>query len=642
MSRPRPRPCPPCSAARPSRRRSLAANAPGHRRRPQLLPAAGAVEHAAAAADPRPRKRNPWTWPLVALVSLLAVVLIGTVIALLANPGGGGGPDDTVRLPPTTPRSPTPTPTPTSTIVPLSKDDILGLHPGCRAGLPHRPRPPARRAGRSGRALRGGRSGTSTPSTRRATCARATVITVRFYDQIPEPVATKPVGDDRATPVRHLAGDDVTVTWPIYAGCPAGHASERVTASSSRAGDASVTDGNHHATRRTPRASPSRSSSGTSAARSPPSATRRCARISTSDGVRPDPHHRELTIPRRSRRVTLAAEPSNSDRGERFVIDGVLRASPARRPVPGRRARSAAAAWPTCTSAPTPGSAARSPSSCSSRRSPTTPRSAPGSAGGAGCRADGASHDRARLRRRRGDRARCERHRVGQSRSSSWSTSTAACSRTSSPRGPLEPAEACRIIDQVLTALEYSHRAGVVHRDIKPGNIMITTAGQVKVMDFGIARAISDSSATIAADHGDPRHRLVLLARAGARRVGRRPHRPVLHRVVLFEMLTGRAPFRGDNPVAVAYQHVNQEAGAAEFAQPAGFAGARCRRAARAGQRPLRALPERRRVPSGRRDRRLRRRAAAQASSPSTTRSLRPSSGSIRARSPARRRPCAS
>ncbi len=64
--------------------------------------------------------------------------------------------------------------------------------------------------------------------------------------------------------------------------------------------------------------------------------------------------------------------------------------------------------------------------------------------------------------------------------------------------GPVEPAEACRIIEQVLTALEYSHRAGVVHRDIKPGNIMITASGQVKVMDFGIARAISDSSATIA------------------------------------------------------------------------------------------------------------------------------------------------
>ena len=64
--------------------------------------------------------------------------------------------------------------------------------------------------------------------------------------------------------------------------------------------------------------------------------------------------------------------------------------------------------------------------------------------------------------------------------------------------GPWEPAEAVRIAEGILTALEYSHRAGVVHRDIKPGNVMITQNGQVKVMDFGIARAISDSSATIA------------------------------------------------------------------------------------------------------------------------------------------------
>ena len=64
--------------------------------------------------------------------------------------------------------------------------------------------------------------------------------------------------------------------------------------------------------------------------------------------------------------------------------------------------------------------------------------------------------------------------------------------------GPIEAVEATRIISQVLTALEYSHRAGVVHRDVKPGNIMIANTGQVKVMDFGIARAISDSSASIA------------------------------------------------------------------------------------------------------------------------------------------------
>jgi len=126
--------------------------------------------------------------------------------------------------------------------------------------------------------------------------------------------------------------------------------------------------------------------------------------------------------------------------------------------------------------------------------------------------------------------------------------------------GPLEPAEACRIIAQVLTALEYSHRAGVVHRDIKPGNIMITTSGQVKVMDFGIARAISDSSATIAetsaivgtASYFSPEQARgeSVDARTDLYSTG----------IVLFELLTGRPPFRGDNPVAVAYQHVNSDA----------------------------------------------------------------------------------
>ena len=126
--------------------------------------------------------------------------------------------------------------------------------------------------------------------------------------------------------------------------------------------------------------------------------------------------------------------------------------------------------------------------------------------------------------------------------------------------GPLEPAEAGRIVEQVLTALEYSHRAGVVHRDIKPGNIMVTSSGQVKVMDFGIARAISDSSATIAetsaivgtAQYFSPEQARgeTVDARSDLYSTG----------IVLFELLTGRAPFRGENPVAVAYQHVNSEA----------------------------------------------------------------------------------
>jgi eukaryotic-like serine/threonine-protein kinase len=124
--------------------------------------------------------------------------------------------------------------------------------------------------------------------------------------------------------------------------------------------------------------------------------------------------------------------------------------------------------------------------------------------------------------------------------------------------GPLPEHEAVRITGQILTALEYSHRAGVVHRDIKPGNIMIASNGQVKVMDFGIARAVAESSATIAetstivgtAQYFSPEQARgeSVDARTDLYSTG----------VVLFEMLTGQAPFRGENPVAVAYQHVNQ------------------------------------------------------------------------------------
>jgi serine/threonine protein kinase len=124
--------------------------------------------------------------------------------------------------------------------------------------------------------------------------------------------------------------------------------------------------------------------------------------------------------------------------------------------------------------------------------------------------------------------------------------------------GPIDAVEAVRIIDGVLTALEYSHRAGVVHRDIKPGNIMITKAGQVKVMDFGIARAISDSATTVA-------QTTAILGTASYFSPEQAKGESVDARtdlyssgVVLFEMLTGRPPFRGDTPVAVAYQHVSE------------------------------------------------------------------------------------
>jgi len=135
--------------------------------------------------------------------------------------------------------------------------------------------------------------------------------------------------------------------------------------------------------------------------------------------------------------------------------------------------------------------------------------------------------------------------------------------------GPLDPAEAVRVTAGVLTALEYSHRAGVVHRDIKPGNVMIADGGQVKVMDFGIARAISDSSATVAqttailgtAQYFSPEQARgeTVDARSDLYSTG----------VLLFELLTGRPPFRAESAVAVAYQHVSAVPVAPSSVEPA-------------------------------------------------------------------------
>lgn len=117
----------------------------------------------------------------------------------------------------------------------------------------------------------------------------------------------------------------------------------------------------------------------------------------------------------------------------------------------------------------------------------------------------------------------------------------------------------------VLSALEYSHRAGIVHRDIKPANVMFCEdSDTIKVMDFGIARAMADSSATMTqtqavvgtAQYLSPEQALgeTVDARSDLYSAG----------CLLYEMLTGRPPFVGDSPVSVAYQHVR------EIAEPAG------------------------------------------------------------------------
>ncbi len=111
----------------------------------------------------------------------------------------------------------------------------------------------------------------------------------------------------------------------------------------------------------------------------------------------------------------------------------------------------------------------------------------------------------------------------------------------------------------ILQALEYSHRAGIVHRDIKPANVMLTRNGQVKVMDFGIARAMGDAGMTMtqtAAVIGTAQY--LSPEQAKGEQVDARSD---LYSTgcLLYELLTVRPPFVGDSPVAVAYQHVREE-----------------------------------------------------------------------------------
>src|ERR1700730_875635 len=138
----------------------------------------------------------------------------------------------------------------------------------------------------------------------------------------------------------------------------------------------------------------------------------------------------------------------------------------------------------------------------------------------------------------------------------------------------LLPERAAEITDGVLRALDYSHRNGIVHRDIKPANVMVTRSGDIKVMDFGIARAMSDAQATMTqtaqvigtAQYLSPEQ-------ARGERVDARSD---LYSAgcLLYELLTGRPPFTGDSPVAIAYQHVREAPVPPSRIDPEGAAGA--------------------------------------------------------------------
>ncbi|MGC5629795.1 Stk1 family PASTA domain-containing Ser/Thr kinase [Georgenia sp. Z1344] len=123
---------------------------------------------------------------------------------------------------------------------------------------------------------------------------------------------------------------------------------------------------------------------------------------------------------------------------------------------------------------------------------------------------------------------------------------------------PVPISEAVEIVVGVLNALEYSHREGIVHRDIKPGNIMITPTGDVKVMDFGIARALSDNFATMTQPHSVVGTAQYLSPEQARGEVVDTRSDLYSTGCLLFELLTGRPPFSGDSAVAVAYQHVRE------------------------------------------------------------------------------------
>jgi serine/threonine-protein kinase len=128
--------------------------------------------------------------------------------------------------------------------------------------------------------------------------------------------------------------------------------------------------------------------------------------------------------------------------------------------------------------------------------------------------------------------------------------------------GRLPVRRALEIVGDVCAALDFSHRHGIVHRDIKPANVMITDAGAVKVMDFGIARALADDQATITqtanvigtAQYLSPEQARgeTVDARSDVYSTG----------CLLYELVAGSPPFQGDSPVAVAYQHVRESAAA--------------------------------------------------------------------------------